>query len=143
TSTISPSDSAISAATPTRRARLEAPDRCGSRIAGAAGVLFERAGDHETLDLVGALVDLCDLGVAHHPLYRVLLDITVAAQDLNRLDGHGHRRVRAEDLRHRRVLGAIAVVLIGHRAGLVEQLAAGGRARFHVGQLELDRLELV
>ena len=33
--------------------------------------------------------------------------------------------------------------LIGHRAGLVQQLARGRRARFHVGQLELDPLELV
>jgi len=37
--------------------------------------LLERAGDHEPLDLVGALVDLGDLGVSHHPLHRVLLDI--------------------------------------------------------------------
>jgi hypothetical protein len=32
-------------------------------------MLFEDlAGHHDALDLVGALVDLGDLGVAHHPL---------------------------------------------------------------------------
>ncbi len=35
------------------------------------------------------------------------------------------------------------MALVGHRAGLVQQLAGGGGADFHVGELELDRLELV
>src|SRR5438477_9816950 len=42
-----------------------------------------------------------DLGVSHHALERVLLDITVASQHLHRLDGDRHGGVRAEDLRHR------------------------------------------
>src|SRR5690348_11337997 len=50
-------------------------------------------GDHESLDLVGALIDLRDLGIAQHPLDRVLLDVAVAAEHLHRLDGHAHRDV--------------------------------------------------
>src|SRR5436309_1086710 len=47
-------------------------------IAGENGL--QRAGDHEALDLVGPLVDLRDLGIAHHPLDRVVADIAVAAE---------------------------------------------------------------
>src|SRR5207249_3955564 len=41
----------------------------------------ELASDHHALDLVGALVDLRDLGVAHHPLERVVAAVAVAAED--------------------------------------------------------------
>src|SRR5262249_53186774 len=41
------------------------------------------ARDHEPLDLVRALVDLSDLGVAHHPLDGVLLHVAVATEDLD------------------------------------------------------------
>src|SRR3954451_2041635 len=49
--------------------------------------------DHEALDLVGALVDLRDLGVAHVALDRVLGHVAVAAEYLHGLDGHRHRGV--------------------------------------------------
>src|SRR5215213_7735383 len=39
----------------------------------ARGSAQQRAGDDHPLDLVGALVDLGDLGVAHHPLDREVL----------------------------------------------------------------------
>src|SRR5262245_16483115 len=41
------------------------------------------ARDHEPLHLLGALVDLRDLRVAHEPLHGVLLDVPVAAEDLH------------------------------------------------------------
>src|SRR5215207_5811952 len=75
--------------------------RCGSAA--------QRAGYHDPLDLVGALVDLRDLRVAHHPLERVLLHVAVAAEDLNALDRDVHRGVRGEQLRHRRVAGEVRV----------------------------------
>src|SRR4051794_2852088 len=40
------------------------------------------AGHHDALDLVGALVDLGDLGVAQHPLDRVVAGVAVAATAL-------------------------------------------------------------
>src|SRR5215471_720701 len=99
--------------------------------------------DHHALDLVGALVDLRDLGVSHHALHRVLLDVAVASEHLHGLDRDRHRGVGAEDLGHRGVLAFLRVVLVGHRARLVEQLARGCRAQLHVRELELDPLELV
>ena len=47
------------------------------------------------LDLVGALVDLQHLRVAHHPLGREVLQVAVAAQHLDRLGGDAHRRSEA------------------------------------------------
>src|SRR4051794_27607924 len=59
-----------------------------------------RPGDDDALDLVGALVDLRDLGVAHVALDRVLLDVAVAAEHLDGLDGDAHRVVGGEELGH-------------------------------------------
>src|SRR6476646_7260523 len=103
------------------------------------------AGDHHALDLVRALVDLGDLGVAHHPRARVLVDVAVTAENLDRLDRHLHRVVGGEELGHRGPLaeGGGALGLVGHRAGFVEELAGGSGAGLHVGELELDRLQLV
>src|SRR3954451_5963908 len=131
TTTVSPMHSATAAANTMRR------------LEGATTSAPHRAGDDEALDLVRALVDLRDLGVAHHALDRILVDIAVAAEHLNRLDRHRHRGVRGEQLRHRRPLAQAAIVAVRHRARLVEQLARGGRSRLHVGELELDALQVV
>src|SRR4051794_12899943 len=69
--------------------------------------LPERPRDHEALDLIGPLVDLRDLRVAHVALDRILGHVAVAAEDLDGLDGHRHRRVGREQLGHRRVLAAV------------------------------------
>src|ERR1700722_4465078 len=121
TTTTRPTDSAPRAASATRRAWPEARGNLDTRIP----CLLERAGDHEPLNLVRALVDLGDLGVSHHALDRILLDITVATQHLHRLHGHGHGCVRAEDLGHRGVLRALGMTLVGDRTRLVEQLRGG------------------
>src|SRR3989304_3222078 len=47
-------------------------------------------GDHEPLDLRAALVDLEELRVAHQLLDRVLLDVAVAAADLDGVRRHLH-----------------------------------------------------
>src|SRR3954469_13586083 len=87
TTAVRPMHSATAAA---KRMRLEE----GTRGPASAP---HRAGDDHALDLVGALVDLRDLGVAHHPLDRVVVDVPVAAEDLHGVDGHRHRRVRREE----------------------------------------------
>src|SRR2546425_12464541 len=53
--------------------------------------LHHLARDHEPLDLLRALVDLGDLRIAHEALGGVLLDVAVAAEDLDGLgrDRHG------------------------------------------------------
>src|SRR5205085_7390242 len=79
-------------------------------------LLDHLARDHQSLDLVRALVDLRDLRVAHHPLDRVLADVAVAAEDLDRLGRDRHGRVRAEQLRHRACLRQLRVgnARVGH-----------------------------
>src|SRR6476646_1670128 len=81
------------------------------------------AGDHEPLDLLRALVDLRDLGVAHEALDRVLLDVAVAAEDLHRVGRHGHGDVAALELRHRRRLRQLLALdtLVGHPPEAVEE----------------------
>jgi hypothetical protein len=48
-------------------------------------------GDHYTLDLVGALVDLGDLGIAHEALYREIGRVPVAPEQLNCVSRDRHR----------------------------------------------------
>src|SRR5438105_39494 len=107
-------------------------------------LLQHLAGDHEPLDLVRALVDLRDLGVAHHPLDGVLLDVAVAAEDLHRVGRHLHRDVRAEQLCHRGDLRQLRPVraLVDQLPALVEQAARRFALRLHVGQHRRDELVL-
>src|SRR3954451_17491684 len=130
----SPTQSATAAANAIRRAGGRAP---------TVALAPHRAGDHDALDLVRALVDLRDLRVAHHPLHRVLVHVAVAAEHLHRLDGHRHGGVGGEQLGHRGPLAQARLAAVGHRARIVEQLARRGGARLHVGELELDALEVV
>src|SRR6476620_7307293 len=99
------------------------------------------SGDHETLDLLGSLIDLRDLRVAHEALDRVLLDVAVAAEDLHRLGRAVHRDVAALELRHRRRLRQLRAVdaVVGHLAETVEQPARALALGFHVGELRLDQ----
>src|SRR5439155_755785 len=59
--------------------------------------------DHHALDLVRAFVDLRDLRVPHVPLDGVVTRVPVAAEDLDGVGRHPHRRVRREALRHGRL----------------------------------------
>src|SRR5476651_872519 len=54
------------------------------------------ATDHQALDLGCSFPDLIDLGVAHEALDRVFLDVSVSAEDLDRVDGHAHGHVAGE-----------------------------------------------
>ena len=64
-------------------------------------------GDHHALHLVGALVDLGDLGVAHHALDREVLRVPGAAEQLDGVGGHLHRDVGGEGLRRGRDAGDV------------------------------------
>src|SRR5258707_12718685 len=83
------------------------------------------AGDHEALHFLRALVDLRDLRVAHEALDGVLLDVAVAAEDLDGLRRREHRDVAALELRHRRRLRQLRPVdaLVGHAPVAVEEPA--------------------
>src|SRR5688572_8868353 len=63
-------------------------------------ILDHLAANDQPLDLAGALVDLGDLSVAIMTFYRIILDVAVAAMDLNGLIGHEHRDLGGEELGH-------------------------------------------
>ena len=117
---------------PRRPARVErtsstlVPEAGGERLRlhlrlARGGSAAELAGDHHLLDLVGALADREDLGVAVEAADRVLLDVAVAAVDLDRLLGRPDREAAGDQLR----LGGGQ----GERlAGVLLQRGAPGRA---------------
>src|SRR4029079_10975678 len=74
------SSDAITPLAPVQRRRASRAGERGSANAGKEErpvLPADLARDPEPLDLVGALVDLGDLGIAHHSLDRVLLDVPV------------------------------------------------------------------
>src|SRR5690625_1203396 len=52
------------------------------------------SGDDHTLHLAGALPDLTDLGVAHHPFYWVFVGVTVSPHQLHGFGCHPHCQFR-------------------------------------------------
>src|SRR5699024_7213520 len=99
------------------------------------------AGDNDALDLTRALVDLGDLGIAHHALNRVILGVAVAAVDLDCLGGDLHGSFGGEQLSGSSVEGeGLAFGLEGSR--LVGQQAGSFDGNVHVGEDELGVLEL-
>ena len=102
----------------------------------------EVAPDDHALDLRRALVDLQQLRVAHQLLDRVLLGVAVAAEDLHRVGGDLHRRVGAERLR----IGRLDRVELAPAPDAPRRLDHEQARRFvlhrHLGEHELDRLEL-
>ena len=71
------------------------------RVPGGPSLMPAAAPRHDhALDLVGAFVDLRDLGVAVEPLDLDAADVAGAAMDLHRVGGARHRGVGGEALRH-------------------------------------------
>src|SRR5579862_4449639 len=102
----------------------------------------QRASDDEPLDLLGALVQLGDLGVAHHPLHGEVVGVTVPAEDLHRIGGHGHGRVTGHELRDGSPTGRLGRPGLDLDARLVRELASRLDPRVHVGEHRLDHLEV-
>ena len=100
------------------------------------------AGHHDPLHLVGALVDLGDLGVAHHPLDRVVAGVAVAAEHLDGVGGDLHRDVGGEALRGGAEERQVLVAALGAAGGGVRHLAGGLDLHAHVGEQELQALEV-
>ena len=115
----------------------------GRRTALAAGALAQPAhqmrGDDHPLDLVGALVDGGDLGVAVGPFHLHALEEAAAAVDLQGIVGDLQRDVRGVHLRHGGLHAVRRVLLLQLRRGVDEEPGAaqlGG----HIRQLEGDAL---
>src|SRR5579859_1376749 len=102
----------------------------------------DRTRDDKPLDLGRALPDLVDLRVPEPFLDRVLLDVAVAAEDLDRVGRDLHRDVGREALGHRS-LGALEGPALGrHPARTPDEQAGGVDRHRHVGELETDGLVL-
>src|SRR3990172_6653173 len=101
----------------------------------------ELLGDDHTLDLVGALVDLGDLGVAHVALDRKVPGVAVAAQDLHGVRGDLHGRVRGQALRDRGFHRGVGFAAVDERRRVVHGEPGGVGGDGHVRQHELDALE--
>ena len=99
------------------------------------------AGNDHPLDLAGTLVDLGDLGVAHHALHGILAGVAVAAEQLDGPARDIGGSLGGEQLRHGGVHGIVLVILLLHGSG-VHQVLGGLHPGVHIGQLELGVLEL-
>ncbi|KNB54348.1 hypothetical protein AC230_00205 [Streptomyces caatingaensis] len=106
------------------------------------GVLRQVARHDDALHLVGALVDLGDLRVAHHPLQRVVARVAVAAEQLDRVGGDLHGGVGGVALGGGAEEGQVAVGALGLGGGRVGQLPGRLQLHRHVGEHELDALEV-
>src|SRR5690242_1437542 len=101
----------------------------------------EMAGDHQALDLAGALVDLRDFGVSEKFFHRVVAHEAVAAEHLDRGVGAEHGSLRREELGHARLFRErFARVL--HPRGAVYQQAGCLDARAHIGHAPLQALKV-
>src|SRR5687767_9455685 len=76
----------------------------------------DRAADDELLDLLGALEDVHDLGVAVEALHGVLAHVAVAAQDLDRALRHPGGGAAGLELAHR-ALGVGVAAVVGEPRG--------------------------
>src|SRR5438093_2969101 len=116
------------------------PNTTTTRARLAAGK--EIASDDDTLDLVGALVDLRDLGVAYEALHRVLARVAVAAGDLHGVGGRAHGGVGGEALGHGRLQRGAGDAVIDQRGGVMHHEPRAVHLHRHVGQHELHALEV-
>src|SRR5688572_977452 len=98
------------------------------------------APDQHAPDLAGAGADLVQLGIAQQAPGRIVVDIAVTAQALDRLQRHPGRLLGAIEDDARGILaGDLALVArFRHRIAIV---AAGGKRRIHVRELALHQLE--
>src|SRR3712207_4003004 len=109
------------------------------RLLGALGE--EGAGDDLAVYLAGALADLVDLDLPPVARHRATLHEPLAAVDLDRLVGGPLRSLRSEDLGHARLAREGASPVLQPR-GFEDEVAGELYLHGHVGELELDGLEL-
>ena len=103
------------------------------------------AAHHHAADLVGALVDLGDLGVAHHALHREVTGEAITPKQLNRVNGDLHRDVGGEGLgtgsHQAQSLPALGDPALRVGRGGVDHQPGGVDLHLHIGKHELGVLE--
>src|SRR5436305_5405474 len=95
---------------------------CGI-CASSSGVGQQAPRNDDALNLVGALVDLGDLGVPEVPLHREVLDVAIPAEELDAVGRDLHGRVRRQALGHGADLGQLTahIALVDQRRGPVHE----------------------
>src|SRR5512139_962811 len=108
------------------------------------GLVEQFPPDQHAADLARAGTDLVELGVAPDPPGRVVVDVAVAAEALDRLVGKPGRLLGRVQDRPCRVLArrGTAVAAVERGGDRVDVRAAGIERRVHVGELALHQLEL-
>jgi len=98
------------------------------------------ATDQHATNLTGAGADFVQLGVTQETARREFVDVAVAAENLDRVEGHLCGALGAVEDHPRRILarGFPTFASLGHR---VEVSAAGVELGVHVGDFALDQLE--
>src|SRR5258706_2210159 len=112
---------------------------------GEGGVLFsfarvllgEVARDEQALDFAGAFVDLRDARVAVVPLDGIVVQVAVAAVDLDRLGAHPFGELGGVEL-GLRGFGQAGNAGASHARRLVDQEPRRIDARVHVGEIVAD-----
>ena len=104
-----------------------------------ASVVVKPSRDDEPLNLVGALEDLRDLGLAHVALDAVVAGVADAAEHLNGVGGHLHRGVGGDQLGDTG-LRRIRPAQVASARGVEIRRACTGHRGGHVGQHEPQAL---
>src|SRR5664280_1626971 len=100
------------------------------------------SGDHELLDLGGALEDVVDLRVAVPALDGILARVAVAAEDLDRALGHPHRDLARLELAHRSLGVLKAHTRAAHPRGAPDEQTRRVDLHLHPCERERDGLVL-
>src|SRR5579864_3857809 len=116
------------------------------RTPAASSFAEDLAGDDQALDFAGAFADGAEFYVAVKLLRGIVLDETVAAEDLHGFVGHAHSGLAGVKLGHAGLLRITNRTvrgngLVGEPRGAIDKAARGGDLRGHVRELELDGLE--
>src|SRR6266478_6328583 len=93
-----------------------------------SGLAQELLGDDHALDLVRALVDLGDLGVAHEALHRELAGVAVAAEDAHRLGSDGGTRLLERLHRDLEAFALFSQAILHRHLAVAEMKRHRGRA---------------
>src|SRR5271166_1835309 len=102
----------------------------------------ELAGNDQPLNFAGAFADGAELDVTIILFGGIVLDESVPAVNLHAFVGDADGHFAGEELGHAGFAGEADIFLVGEPCGLIDEQAGGFDFRGHIGELELDGLEL-
>jgi hypothetical protein len=76
------------------------------------GLSQQFIGDDQALDLVGAFIDLVQLGIAHVLFHRVILHVPIATEHLHRIRRDLHRGIARKTFGDGRFLGVAQTLIV-------------------------------